>query len=201
MLIFAAALLWLCLFKRKDSFNNRTGDVATVCHTSIMNRYLMQHLHCTAGLQFHCLWVSVLELQHSPSACYISHPIQTDLLPNIIKCSSGSHCWGQWITKSVIHKVLFSYVLEVDSGLGYGPLVSKYVENVVNPVLLQADAFSVSWQWSRKLSKRVMFLHRGYLLTNSLDQYWSAASFTKSYAVINPPIRSKANLLSSVLSF
>lgn len=37
-------------------------------------------------------------------------------------------------------------------------------------------------------------------LGNSLDLYGSAASFTKSYAVSNSPIRSKANLLCCVLT-
>lgn len=74
-------------------------------------------------------------LQHITSA----GPIQADLFPNIIKYSSGLHCWRQWITKAVIHRVLFSYVPELGFSWDTVRLVQKYVANTVNPVCPSAD--------------------------------------------------------------
>lgn len=75
-----------CLLKSKDSFSNR---IATACCTSMLfDAEFALHCRSAVSLSLDACPVS----HHTARQCVTSaSPIQTDLFPNIVKCSSGLH--------------------------------------------------------------------------------------------------------------
>lgn len=131
MLIFTAACL-LTLFSQEEGlfhWLNRWYSYSML--------YIHNDLLSDAAFTLH--WRFAVSL--FPGPCPVNHNavlppvtstslIHTHLAPNIIQFSSGLHCWRQWITKALIHRMLFSYDPDLGFGLGKGP----WFKNTVNPV-------------------------------------------------------------------
>lgn len=155
--------LSLDFVSQEEGFFHWAGDVAVACCTFITNCCLMQHLPCTADLQFHfsqdpVLWTttqSFLLLHQQVPFKLIWFPTSSNAA--LVCTVEGNESQKLWFTECC-SVVSLSLALGWDKVLGSKTQLTQCQIQLAQSVLLQKNESSVPWQWSRNLRKRVMLL-------------------------------------------